>query len=134
MILTPGLIIMTIAATRMHRSLVDYASAFPDVYDTLLLLSLYPTQRGQYRFRVTVRENINLPITSALFSKTKRAQTALNSLHRIEVNVHTSYEQDTIAVTTQTNDHDSYNSTNDRVNEKPNAWGPQPGEDVERGI
>jgi hypothetical protein len=26
---------MTVAATRMHRSLVDHASAFPDVYDTL---------------------------------------------------------------------------------------------------
>ncbi len=28
---------MTVAATRMHRSLVDYASGFPDVYDTLEL-------------------------------------------------------------------------------------------------
>ncbi len=38
MLLTPGVITMTIASTRMHRSLVDYASGFPDVYDTLNLL------------------------------------------------------------------------------------------------
>ena len=37
MLLTPGLIVMTVAATRMHRSLVDYASGFPDVYDNLNL-------------------------------------------------------------------------------------------------
>jgi hypothetical protein len=29
---------MIIVATRMHRYLVDYASKFPDVYDTLNLL------------------------------------------------------------------------------------------------
>jgi hypothetical protein len=38
MILSPGLITMTIAVTRMHRSLVDYASGFPDVYDASNLL------------------------------------------------------------------------------------------------
>jgi hypothetical protein len=38
--LTPSLITMTIAATRMHRYLVDYASGFPDVYDMLNLLYL----------------------------------------------------------------------------------------------
>ena len=32
---------MTVAATRMHRSLVDYASGFPDVYDTLKLPSRF---------------------------------------------------------------------------------------------
>jgi hypothetical protein len=40
MVMTPGMITMTIATTRMHRSLVDYASGFPDVYDTLNLLYL----------------------------------------------------------------------------------------------
>jgi hypothetical protein len=38
MLMTPSLIVMTITATRTHRSLVDYASGFPDVYDTLNLL------------------------------------------------------------------------------------------------
>jgi hypothetical protein len=32
---------MTIAATRMHRSLVDYASGFPDVYDAVNLPYLF---------------------------------------------------------------------------------------------
>jgi hypothetical protein len=39
-ILSPILITMTIAATRMHRYLVDFASGFPDVYDTPNLLYL----------------------------------------------------------------------------------------------
>lgn len=33
MLLIPAVIVMTVTATRMHRSLVDYASGFPDVYD-----------------------------------------------------------------------------------------------------
>ena len=40
MVTAPGMITMTIAATRMHRSLVDYASGFPDVYEMLNLLYL----------------------------------------------------------------------------------------------
>ncbi|KAF8492442.1 hypothetical protein F5888DRAFT_916436 [Russula emetica] len=109
MVLTPGVIAMTIAATRLHRSLVDYASGFPDV--------------------VSARENINLPMSSAVSSNIKRAQAALNSPDRIEVTVHTAFEQHT---TTQTNDYDSYNCTNEQVHEKPNAWGL--GNDVERGM
>ena len=46
MLLTPLLIIMTITATRMHRSLVDYASGLLDVYDTLNFFTFYPTQCG----------------------------------------------------------------------------------------
>jgi hypothetical protein len=60
-------------------------------------------------------------MNSAVFSKIKRAQAALNSPGRIEVTVDTAFEQHT---TTQTNDHHkSYNSTNEQVHEKPNAWG-----------
>jgi hypothetical protein len=39
---TPAVIIMTIAATRMHRSLVNFASVSSDVYDALHFLSFYP--------------------------------------------------------------------------------------------
>jgi len=35
----PGELILTIAATRMHRALVDFASASSDMYDTLHFLS-----------------------------------------------------------------------------------------------
>jgi hypothetical protein len=59
-------------------------------------------------------------MSSAIFSKIKRAQSALNSPDRIEVTVDTTFEQHT---TTRTNDHDSYNSTNEQVHEMPNAWG-----------
>jgi hypothetical protein len=91
--------------------------------------TFYLTQRGQYRFRVSAQENTKLPKRSTVFSKTKRAQAALNSPDRIEVTVHTAFEQHT---TTQTNDDDSYNSTNEQVHEKPNPLGL--GDDVERGL
>jgi hypothetical protein len=52
----------------------------------------------------------------------------LTSQDRIEVAVLTVFEQHT---RTQTNDHDSYKSTNEQVHEKPNAWGIDDG--VERG-
>jgi hypothetical protein len=123
---------MTITATRTHRSLVDYASGFPDVYDTLNLRTFYPTQRGKYCFRVTAassRENNKLPKSSAVFSKIKRAQAALNSPDRIELTVHTAFEQHT---TTHTNDCDSCTNTNGQVREKPNAWGLD--DDVEHGM
>ena len=42
--------------------------------------------------------------------------------------MHTTFEQHT---TTNTNDHDSYNITNEQVHEKPKAWGLD--DDVERG-
>jgi hypothetical protein len=68
-------------------------------------------------------------MSSAVFPKIKRAQAALNSPDRIEVTVHTAFEQHT---TTQANDHDSYNSMNEQVHEKPNTWGLD--DDVERGM
>jgi hypothetical protein len=68
-------------------------------------------------------------MSGTIFSKMKRAQAALNSPDRIEVTVHKAFEQHT---TTETNDHDSYNSTNGQVHEKPNAWCLD--DDVERGM
>ncbi|KAI0274122.1 hypothetical protein BGY98DRAFT_95053 [Russula aff. rugulosa BPL654] len=73
--LTPSLITMTIAATRMHRYLVDYASGFPDV--------------------VTAQDNNKLPMSSVVFSNIKRARAGLNSSDRIKVTVHTASEQQT---------------------------------------
>jgi hypothetical protein len=67
-------------------------------------------------------------MSSAISSNTKRAQAVSNAPDRIEVTVHTAFEQHTI---TQTNDHDSYNSTNEQVHVKPNTWGID--DDVERG-
>ena len=68
-------------------------------------------------------------MSSAVFSNMKRAQVALNSPGRIEVTVHTAFEQHTI---TQTNDHDSYKNISEHVHEKPNTWGLN--NVVERGV
>ncbi|KAI0274125.1 hypothetical protein BGY98DRAFT_95060 [Russula aff. rugulosa BPL654] len=75
MILSPSLITMTIAATRMHRSLVTYASGFPDV--------------------VTAQDNNELQMSSIVFTNIKRAQAALNPSDGAEVTVRTAFEQDT---------------------------------------
>jgi hypothetical protein len=72
-------------------------------------------------------------MSSTVFSNIKRAQAALNLSHRIEVTVHTAFEQhDTTTDTIQTNDHDSYNITNEQVHEKPSTWGLD--DDLERGM
>jgi hypothetical protein len=55
----------------------------------------YSIQRGQYRFRVGAQENNKLPKRSTIFSKTKRARATLSSPDRIEVTVHTAFEQHT---------------------------------------
>jgi hypothetical protein len=53
---TPTLITMTIAATRMHRSLIDFASKTSEVYDSplrfsfLFLLSVADVVLGYMRF------------------------------------------------------------------------------------
>jgi len=66
---------------------------------------------------------------SDAFAKTKWARKASNSLNQIEVTVRTDFEEHT---TTQVNDHDSYNTTNEHVHEKPNVW--NLGDGVERGM
>jgi hypothetical protein len=63
------------------------------------------------------------------FSKTRRTQATLSSPDRIEVNVHMAFEEDTII---QTNEPESYNSTNEQLHDKPNAWVLD--DDVERGM
>lgn len=62
-------------------------------------------------------------MTSAVFSKIKRARAALNSSNPIKVTVHTTFEQHTTTETIQTDDHDSYNVANEQVHETPDGWG-----------
>jgi hypothetical protein len=66
---TPGLIIMTIAATRMHRSLIDFASGSSDM------------------------TNESPQLTSLVLSKAKRTDTGPTALDRVEVSMHTPPEQ-----------------------------------------
>jgi hypothetical protein len=84
---TPGLIIMTIAATRMHRSLIDFASGSSDMYDSLHFL--FFAQRVQCRFRT----NESPQLTSLVLSKAKRTDTGPTALDRVEVSMHTPPEQ-----------------------------------------
>jgi len=65
----PSLVVMTIAATRMHRSLVDFASGSTEV-------------RHESR-----------PLSSLVFSKTKRGDTALTTLDRMDASVNRAFEQ-----------------------------------------
>ncbi|KAH9988669.1 hypothetical protein BJV77DRAFT_964279 [Russula vinacea] len=102
MLLTPGTITMIIAATRMHRYLVDFAFASPTgTGDTLELGSVaYSTRRSK------------VPRVSMVPSN--RA-----SRNRIEVTVHKAFEQHSTA---QMNDNVSYETANVEMNEKPTAW------------
>ncbi|KAH9976466.1 hypothetical protein BJV77DRAFT_603156 [Russula vinacea] len=80
---TPAVIIMTIAATRMHRSLVNFASVSSDV------------------------AHDNPQLSSLVFSKTKRTDTAPIALDRIEVTVQTAVTAIEQHSTGHISDHDS---------------------------
>ncbi|KAH9985091.1 hypothetical protein BJV77DRAFT_1071623 [Russula vinacea] len=80
---TPAVIIMTIAATRMHRSLVNFASVSSDV------------------------AHDNPQLSSLVFSKTKRTDTAPTALDRIEVTVQTAVTAIEQHSTGHISDHDS---------------------------
>ena len=91
---TPTLITMTIAATRMHRSLIDFASKTSEVYDSPLH-SFFPAQCGRCRFRVHEDPQLD---SSIVILKPKRS--LKRSLGRsdtgptaLEVAVHTVFEQ-----------------------------------------
>jgi hypothetical protein len=53
MLLPPGMITMVIATTRMHRSLVDFASGSPDLYDTLNFISFLSCSARAMSFQCT---------------------------------------------------------------------------------
>ncbi|KAI0281958.1 hypothetical protein BGY98DRAFT_931789 [Russula aff. rugulosa BPL654] len=97
----PGVIIMTIAATRMHRSLVNFASS--DVYDSSLL-SFFPTQYSLCRFR----KHESPKMSSLAFRETKWTDTPSTVPDRIEVVVHKAFGQH---LTSSTNDSDSSSIT-----------------------
>ena len=82
-------IIIIIAATRMHRSLVNFASGFSEVYDTFQFLSFFPAQCSRYRFRPHGSPKVSNPTSS----KTKRTDIPSNALDRVEVAIHTAIER-----------------------------------------
>jgi hypothetical protein len=82
---------MTIAATRMHRSLIDFTSGSAEVYDILRLLSYFHAQCGLCCFRS--HETQIRPLTSLVFSKTKRTDRASTTQDQIKVSVNRASEQ-----------------------------------------
>ncbi len=96
----PSLIVMIIAATRMHRSLVDFASGSTEMYDALHFLSFILTQHGLCRF--STRES--RPMSDLVFSKTKRSDPAPTALDRVQVATHKAFGQH---LTGSKNDDDS---------------------------
>jgi hypothetical protein len=79
---------MTIAATRMHRSLVDFASGSTEVYDILHFLFF-----SMLSVAYVVRTHENRPLSSLVFSKTKRRDTAPTTLDQIKVSMNRASEQ-----------------------------------------
>jgi hypothetical protein len=100
---------MIIAATRMHRSLVDFASGSSNMYGTLRLFSILPAQRGRCHFR----GHENIQVSSLVFSKTKQADLASTTLHRVEIPMDPAFEQHQTAQIP--NDHSSGISAGEQV-------------------
>jgi hypothetical protein len=80
------MITMKIAATRMHRSLVDYASGSPDAYDTLQL---------PFLFILLSASNVQFSVLENLEQAARTA--SISPPNRIEVTVHKSFEQHSTA-------------------------------------
>ena len=79
---TPGVIIMTIAATRMHRSLVNFASL--DVYGPSLLC-FSPAQCSLCHFRIHESPKTSNSVAALAFPKTKRTDAPSTVPDRVEV-------------------------------------------------
>ena len=80
---------MIIAATRMHRALVDFASVSSDMYGTLCFLSFFPAQYGRCRFRAHEK----VKVSRLASPNTKQTDAAPTTPHRIEIAVDTAFEQ-----------------------------------------
>lgn len=100
---------MTIAATRMHRSLVDFAYGSTELYDILHVLYFH-AQRDLYCFRM----HESRPVSTLVFSKTKRTDPAPATLDQIQMSVNMASEQRS---TDSKNDGDSSTviSTSDQI-------------------
>ena len=87
----PAYITMTIAATRMYRSLSDFTSITPRPNDRYVILSSPRVSYSPGRCRV--RERKNLQNSNTVFQVTKRMNTTSIPVDRMEVTVHIVSEQ-----------------------------------------
>lgn len=114
---------MAIAATRMHRSLVDYASRLTDVYD-ILFSPEFSCSVGSMLFSAGDK----LPPVPA----TKRVNaTSSSQMELMEVSVHVVSEQHE---TPSTRDDDLCISTSDETYDRPNELSRGRDDDVERAV
>jgi hypothetical protein len=121
----PAVVTMTIAATRMHRSLVDFTCESSDGC-AILHLYFFPAHYGRCRF--SVEDNSQ---TSGLkFSKSKQTHARPVPPNPMKITVHTIFEQDL----TQMSDHGLSIHTDEEAHKKPSgSSGSSLDEDVERG-
>ena len=124
-ILTPGVVAMIIAATRMHRTLADFAfgSRSTSGYDTLDFLFLFILLSAS---DVLFSPN-SLELSSIAYTRSKPTPPTPS---RIEVTVHRAFEQQ---LASQKTDNDLTEGSNvQTAHEKPNvSWSVR--DDVERG-
>ena len=114
----PWLVTMSIAATRMYRSLSDFLS--PEVYDILFLFCLWPTciLNGYHSLHSGPHSNgRNIPVTKAAPAV---------PFTSMQVVVHTTCEQ---YLTSQPNDYDTYISMDERTH----GLAVDPRNDIESG-
>ena len=106
----PGGLIMVVAATRMHRSLVDFANRSSDACVIRYLIS---SPAHDCRCRFSMGEDIQT--IGLKFAKPKQRPTTM-SHNLTEISVHTILEP---RLTQQIND--SSSSTDENVHEKPSV-------------
>src|SRR5258707_6810087 len=85
---TPCLIPMVIVATRMHRHLVDFAFKPSDLYE-ISSLSFSSRSGGRCRFRA----HENPQVSKIVFARARETDTTATMLNRIEVTVHTAFDE-----------------------------------------
>ena len=103
----PCVVTMIVAATRMHRYLID--SAFkPDLYVISSLSFAYPLNGDRCHFR----EHKNPQVSKLVFARTKQTDTTPITPNRIEVTVHPAFEQ--YLTPRKSDDYSSEMSTNEK--------------------
>ena len=119
-----SVIMMTIAGTRMYRSLADYTTSSTDVYAIPHLLC-FPAHLDRYSFTTHPDIRTNGPPAQA----TRRKNITSIPIRQVEVATDIVSERH---ATPSMGDYDSHISTDEQTHEKPNELSLV--RDVERGV
>jgi len=107
----PTMVTMTIAATWMHRSLVDFATS--DMC-AILHITSFPAHSDRCRFSV----HQNLQTSGLRFAKTKQIRVTAIPLDPMGASASTVLQQD---LTQQMSDHGLSTNTDEEVRQEPNG-------------